>query len=130
MLPENTIPVVSKITPTDKNIVAFSINGVLTNAEIENLYGLLDAAIAQQDQINLILIFKEYDGMDWKSLFAKDTAPIRAEAAKKINRYAIVGGPAWLNPAISILQPLKQNKIKWFSQIDEKKAWDFINTKP
>lgn len=93
MLPEDTIPVISKIKTNRAGAIGFSINGVLASSDVENLYGLFEAEAEGFDHIDMIVIFKEYDGIDWESLFNEDTAKIRAEAFKKLRRYAIVGGP-------------------------------------
>lgn len=130
MLPEDTLPVVSKIKTNRPAAIAFSINGVLSTSDVENLYGLFSAEAEGFDHIDMIVIFKEYDGIDWESLFNKDTAKIRAEAFQKLNRYAIVGGPSWFKLAFEFFSPLGRSKAKWFSQKNICEAWDYIEAKP
>ncbi|MHC5307049.1 SpoIIAA family protein [Bartonella sp. LJL80] len=130
MLPENTLSVISKIATDRSDALAFSVNGVLTSADVENLYGLFDAAADHKDDIDMIVIFKEYEGIDWGALFNEDTAAIRSEAFKKLRRYAIVGGPSWLNLAIEFFRPFGKIDAKWFSLEDENEAWAYINAKP
>lgn len=130
MLPEDTLSVVSKIKTNRRDAIGFSINGVLSAADVENLYGLFEAEAEGFDHIDMIVIFKEYDGIDWESLFNEDTAKIRAEAFQKLNRYAIVGGPSWLNLAFEFFRPLGQIKAKWFSQKNIREAWGYIEAKP
>lgn len=130
MLPEDTIPVVSKIKTNRPDAIGFNINGVLTSGDVENLYGLFDAEAANQEHIDLIVIFNEYDGIDWPALFNEDLAKIRAEAFKKLRRYAIVGGPSWFNLAIEFVRPFDKIDTKWFAPEDVAKAWNYIDAKP
>lgn len=130
MLPEDTIPVISKIKTNRAGAIGFSVNGVLASSDVENLYGLFEAEAEGQNHIDMIVIFKEYDGIDWESLFNEDTARIRAEAFKKLRRYAIVGGPFWLNLAIEFFRPFGRIETKWFASENIDKAWDYIGAKP
>ena len=130
MLPEDTIPVISKIKTNRAGAIGFSINGVLASSDVENLYGLFEAEAEGFNHIDMIVIFKEYDGIDWESLFNEDTARIRAEAFKKLRRYAIVGGPSWLNLAIEFFRPFGRIETKWFASENIDKAWDYIGAKP
>ena len=130
MLPEDTIPVISKIKTNRAGAIGFSVNGVLASSDVENLYGLFEAEAEGQNHIDMIVIFKEYDGIDWESLFNEDTAKIRAEAFKKLRRYAIVGGPSWLNLAIEFFRPFGRVETKWFASENIDKAWDYIEAKP
>ena len=130
MLPEDTIPVISKIKTNRAGAIGFSVNGVLASSDVENLYGLFEAEAEGQNHIDMIVIFKEYDGIDWESLFNEDTAKIRAEAFKKLRRYAIVGGPSWLNLAVEFFRPFGRVETKWFASENIDKAWDYIGAKP
>lgn len=130
MLPEDTIPVISKIKTNRAGAIGFSVNGVLASSDVENLYGLFEAEAEGQNHIDMIVIFKEYDGIDWESLFNEDTARIRAEAFKKLRRYAIVGGPSWLNLAIEFFRPFGRIETKWFASENIDKAWNYIGAKP
>lgn len=130
MLPEDTISVVSKIKTNRPDAIGFNINGILTSGDVENLYGLFDAEAVNQEHIDLIVIFNEYDGIDWPALFNEDLAKIRAEAFKKLRRYAIVGGPSWFNLAIEFVRPFGKIDTKWFAPEDVAKAWNYIDAKP
>ena len=130
MLPEDTIPVISKIKTNRAGAIGFSVNGVLASSDVENLYGLFEAEADGFNHIDMIVIFKEYDGIDWESLFNEDTANIRAEAFKKLRRYAIVGGPSWLNLAVEFFRPFGRVETKWFASENIDKAWDYIEAKP
>lgn len=130
MLPEDTLSVVSKIKTDRAGAIAFSINGVLASSDVENLYGLFEAEAEGQDHISMIVIFKEYDGIDWESLFNEDTAKIRAEAFKKLKRYAIVGGPDWLNLAVEFFRPFGRVETKWFSLNNIDEGWKYIGARP
>lgn len=130
MLPEDTIPVISKIKTNRAGAIGFSVNGVLASSDVENLYGLFEAEAEGSKHIDMIVIFKEYDGIDWESLFNEDTARIRAEAFKKLRRYAIVGGPSWLKLAVEFFRPFGRVETKWFGSEQTDDGWNYIDAKP
>lgn len=130
MLPENTISPLRKIALSRDDALAIAIGGPMTSADVENFYGLLDAAAASYKTFDVIVIFDEYDGIDWTAFLRPDTVKMGHDLKSKIKRYAIVGGPGWLSLAINFLHPALSADIRWFDTNAIENAWLFIDAHP
>ncbi|WP_199194685.1 STAS/SEC14 domain-containing protein [Phyllobacterium phragmitis] len=126
MRPETTIPVVRRIPTNRADAFAFTIEGHLSNADVENVYGLLEAAYEQHDKIDLLVRLNGYEGFDWNAAFKDTTFAMQTRSLKHIRRYAIVGGPAWIHVCANLLKPFLSIDMKTFDSSDEIKAWQWI----
>jgi hypothetical protein len=126
MRPETTIPVVRRIPTNRDDAFAFAIEGHLSNADIENLYGLLDAAYEQHDKIDLLLRLDGFEGLDWSATFKDSTFTMQSRSLKHIRRYAIVGAPAWISFSASLMKPFLSIEMRTFTAEEESEAWKWI----
>lgn len=124
------IPVVRRI-PTDRDdVFAFTIEGHLDDASLENLYGLLDAAYETHEEIDLLIRLTGYEGFDWTSAFSESTLSMRSKSLKKLRRYAIIGGPLWVQASITLMQPFLSIELRAFDADDEGEAWEWLSAHP
>ncbi|MBB2971057.1 STAS/SEC14 domain-containing protein [Mesorhizobium sp. RMAD-H1] len=126
MRPETTIPVVRRIPTNRQDAFAFTIEGHLTSADVENVYGLLEAAYEQHDRIDLLVKLDGYEGFDWNAAFKDTTLAMQTRSLKHIRRYAIVGGPTWVNVCANMLKPFLSIEMKTFDSAEEAEAWAWI----
>lgn len=125
-----SIPVVRRI-PTDReDVFAFAIEGHLDDASLENLYGLLDAAYADHEEIDLLIRLSGYDGVDWSSAFSQSMISLREKSLRQLRRYAIIGGPVWLQTSVALLRPFLTIDIRTFEVDEEEEAWQWLETTP
>ncbi|RCS25422.1 STAS/SEC14 domain-containing protein [Phyllobacterium salinisoli] len=126
MRPETTIPVVRQIPTNRADVFAFTIEGHLTSADIENVYGLLEGAYEQHDKIDLLVRLDGYEGFDWNAAFKDTTLSMQTRSLKHIRRYAIVGGPTWIHMSAGLLKPFLSIEMKTFDSAEEAEAWKWI----
>lgn len=107
-----------------------ALKGGLNDADIENLFGLMEAEATLHEKFNIIIIFYEADAVEWSALLKPDAMSMSNELREKIDHYAIVGGPNWLALATSFLRPFMAANFKWFSSDDIESAWDFVESRP
>jgi len=124
------IPVIRRIPTNREDVFAFAIEGHLDDASLENLYGLLDAAYEGHDEIDLLIRLTGYDGVDWGSAFSESMLSMRAKSLRHLRRYAIVGGPLWIQASVTLMQPFLSIKMKTFESEDESKAWEWLSAEP
>ncbi|NNU61312.1 STAS/SEC14 domain-containing protein [Brucellaceae bacterium VT-16-1752] len=130
MMRNEDIPVVRRI-PTDRNdVFAFAIEGHLDDSSLENLYGLLDAAYEQYDEIDLLIRLTGYEGVDWTAAFSESMLSMRSKSLKHLRRYAIVGGPLWIQASITLMQPFLSIEMRSFEADEEQDAWEWLSAKP
>ncbi|WP_420962770.1 STAS/SEC14 domain-containing protein [Brucella sp. IR073] len=126
MRPETTIPVVRRIPTNREDAFAFAVEGHLTSADIENLYGLLEAAYEQHEKIDLLVRLDGFEGIDWSATFKDSTFAMQSRSLKHIRRYAIVGAPAWITLSASLVKPFLSIEMKTFTAEEEADAWKWI----
>ena len=124
------IPVIRRISTNREDVFAFAIEGHLDDASLENLYGLLDAAYEGHDEIDLLIRLTGYDGVDWGSAFSESMLSMRAKSLRHLRRYAIVGGPLWIQASVTLMQPFLSIEMKTFETEDESKAWEWLSAEP
>lgn len=124
------MPAARRIETTAGQAQAFELAGHISEADIENLYGLLEGAYAIHPEIDLLIRFVDYDGIDWKTLFSKTAASGGSHASRHIRRTALVGGPDWIATAAGFLAPFVSLDLKHFEAGDEALAWAHIGAAP
>lgn len=124
------MPPFRRIDTDSDNVFAFEIAGHFTSADIENAYGLLDAAYEGHDKIDILLRASGYDGFDWSALLDLTTYKGKMKALHHIRRYALVGGPVWMGPIVELFAPLASIETKHFDAADEAKAWEWLGAEP
>ncbi len=124
------IPVVRRIPASRDDVFAFAVEGYLNDAALENLYGLLDAAYEEHDKIDLLIRLSGYDGFDWGSAFSESMLTLRAKSLRHLRRYAIVGGPVWIQASIRLMHPFLSIEMRGFETEDEPEAWAWLEAQP
>lgn len=130
MKPRTIQSALREIQAARPNAFVFAVSVTITAQDIELLYKCLQEQSAAYNQFDLMIIFNEYDGLDWGMLFNKDTANTRQNIFRKLRRYALVGGPSWLPMAIDFFRPFGVIETQWFTLEEIEKAWAFLGTHP
>lgn len=126
----DTPPAIRRIDTDREDICALEIVGHFTAADLENAYGLLDAAYSLHDSVDLLVRITRYDGFDWSVMFDEATIGNKIKALSHVHRYAVVGGPGWMHAAIGIFAPLTSIETRHFVIADEAAAWAWIGANP
>ena len=124
------MPVIRRIPTNRDDVFAFAIEGHLDDASLENLYGLLDAAYETHEKIDLLIRLIGYEGFDWTAAFSESMSSMRAKSLKQLRRYAIVGGPLWIQASITLMQPFLSIELRAFEANEENEAWEWLDAGP
>ncbi|EEY08085.1 conserved hypothetical protein [Brucella pinnipedialis M163/99/10] len=71
-----------------------------------------------------------YEGVDWVSAFSESMLSIRSKSLKHLRRYAIIGGPLWIQASITLVQPFLSIEVRAFDPDEEQDAWEWLDAKP
>ena len=126
---DERIPTVRKIATDRPDAQAFELCGQITSADVENVYGLLEAAYGSHDTIDLLIRITDYEGVEWNALHLDTTRALETHSLQHIRRYAVVGGPAWLKGAIALFSPFFPMRMRHFDSAEEAEAWAFIDAR-
>jgi hypothetical protein len=124
------VPAIRRIETDRSDLCALEIVGHFTAADLENAYGLLEAAYMLHEKIDVLVRITHYDGFDWSAVFTRSTARGKTRALGRIGKYAVVGGPGWMRAVLTIFGPLTSIKTKHFDAADESRAWEWIGASP
>jgi hypothetical protein len=124
------LPVIRRIDTDRADLCALEIVGHFTAADLQNAYGILEAAYTDHEKIDLFVRVSYYDGFDWDVASSGATIRGKVNALRHIRKYAVVGGPTWVRAIISIFAPLTSVKTKHFDAADEAAAWEWIGGHP
>lgn len=127
MIVHDNPPLIRRVDTGRDDAFAFEIAGRLAAPDIENMYGLLEAAYELHDRIDLLVLVRTYEGFDWNAALSRSTFTGKAHALKHIRRYAVVGGPGWMRMAIGLLKPFAPMEMKHFSADQEAAAWAWLD---
>lgn len=123
-------PAIRMIATTDPKVLAFEVDGHLAAKDMQPVADTLQAAFDKQKKVRLLNRFKKFDGFDWALVRQEATIRMKLNALRHVERYAVVGGPEWMEGAIKLVNPLFKIEIRHFQADEENEAWAWIGAKP
>ncbi len=123
------VPAVRQIATDRADCSAFDIVGQVTSADVENLFGLLEAAYALNDQIDLLVRMVDHDGVNWSDVSSATISEGKRLAQEHVRRCAAVGEPNWI-PDVTGFFTRPDVELKHFASEHEAEAWAWIGARP
>lgn len=124
------LPAIRRIDADREDLCALEVVGRFTAADLENAYGLLQAAYERHDKIDLLVRISDYEGFDWNAALDESVTGLKSQALPHIRKYAVVGGPAWMRLAIGVFSPFMSIEARHFAIEHEAAAWEWIGGQP
>lgn len=125
-----SIPAVRRIETSRADLSAFEIDGHVSAADAENLYGLLEAAYALHDRIDVLVRLIDHDGIDWNEIDPDTLARGKELARAHVRRCAAVGGPDWTGAVRGWFEPAVEVELRHFTADAEGEAWAWLGARP
>lgn len=130
MHPLEPVPAIRRIDTDRADLCALEVVGQLTSADIENTFGLIEAAQVGHEAIDLMVRLSGYEGFDWDGIFSAATLRGKRDALRRVRRCAIIGGPAWISTGFGLLGLVAPLESRHFGEADEEAAWEWLGTRP
>lgn len=124
--PLERIPAVRRLDTNREDLFAVEIAGHVSEADIENLYGLLEGAYTIHPQIDLLMRFVNHDGVDWTDVPSDTVEAGRSHAARHIRRCAAIGDSSVTKRFLRIFAPAEEGEARSFAAEEERQAWDWM----
>jgi len=114
---------IEQLPETSGKILGFRMSGKLHDADYKMFVPLIDAAIAKEGKVRLLVEFHDFQGWDAHALW--DDVKFATTHCTKLERIAMVGEKTWQKWMAAVCKPFTMAKIHYFdaSQIDAAKAW-------
>jgi hypothetical protein len=123
-------PSVHAIATTRPDVIAFEISGRLRGGDMRRVIAMTDKALKAHEKLRVLLRVRDFDGIGLDALREEGLASIKMRGAKQIDRYALVGGPAWMQIVASWSAPLIATRIRYFEPEREDEAWRWLEAEP
>jgi hypothetical protein len=109
--------------PSTGNVLAFRMSGKLHNEDYTHFAPAVDAAVAQQDKIRLLLHFQDFHGWDPHALW--DDIRLSTRNCFHIEKIAMVGDRTWEKWMARICSHFTMARLRYFdaSEINAARVW-------
>ncbi len=119
----------SPISTSKDDVLAFSLRGPITAADFQQAATILDNAYKNHQKIGLLV--RIVGPMSARlEVFGKKLLQVKLDALRHVERYAIVGGPDWLEGATKLMNPLFRMEVRHFDLDEEEDAWQWLGATP
>jgi hypothetical protein len=120
-----------KIIETDRpDALAFEIDGHIDKAEMDAVTAHFLRAAQGLDKVSMLGRIRRLGGFETSGLVSGDFFAMKRSFLEHMDRYAVVGGPAWLKTTLNSLAPLFRVEIRHFEADEEAEAWAWIGARP
>ena len=121
---------VTLIETDSPDVFAFELDGRIGAEEMHALVGRINALMdGRPGPVRLLARFKDFR-MPAPAAVDGDYLRMKLRALHRVERYAVVGGPAWLPVWISAMSPLFRPELRHFPADREAEAWDWLGAAP
>jgi len=123
-------PALSFIETNNPLVLAYSIDGTMSKADIEHAIVTLQPHLARElGPISVLGRFGDVRFSDPASFFDERYIRFKKDTLARVERYAIVGGPTWLQLMIEATAPFVPFDLRYFEKSDEAAAWDWVGAR-
>ena len=120
-----------KVIESDRaDVFGFELDGRLTRREIEAVSDYFQHRFEEPGSVSLLGRIRRIEGIDPLIFFSGNYFRMKLNALQKVDRYALVGGPAWLEGWVEWVDPLVKADIRHFDADEEGIAWAWLGAEP
>lgn len=121
-----------RLIPTNKiNVFAFELTGRVCAEKMQEVVREITSRMdAVEGKIRMLGRFRNFRVPEPRAVFDSDYFRMKLSALRRVERYAVVGGPAWFRDWISLVAPLLRIDIRYFSTDEEPAAWQWLDASP
>ena len=123
-------PALKFIETNNPLVLAYSIDGTMSTADMEQAVETLEPRLTRElGPISVLGRFGEVRFSNPASFFDERYIRFKKDTLARVERYAVVGGPAWLRLMIEATAPFVQFDLRYFEKTDEAAAWDWVGAR-
>ena len=123
-------PAITMIETTAPHVLAFEVNGKIGPEDTRRLISAFNTAMANCERIRVLVRVLRFAGVTLESLRQEGLVEAKLKGWQKVERYAVVGGPSWIEGLAKGFAPLVGIETRHFSAEDEAHAWSWVGAEP
>jgi hypothetical protein len=124
------IPALRVIPTTRGDTYAFVWNGRISAEDAVEFEKALQPALERQGKIRLLGRIEHLGGIAAGAITESGLLALKRALLRKVERYAIVGGPSWLKRYVAFLRPWTKIEVRFFDSAVEDDAWTWLEARP
>jgi len=123
-------PALRNIETDQANVIGYELDGKLTAPELEIVADYFNETLKQPGPVRILGRIRNLAGMEPSAAVSGKYLGMKLAALAKVERYAVVGGPAWLTGWIGAIAPLVKTEMRCFELDKEADAWAWLGARP
>ena len=124
-------PALKIIPTTSLSVFAYEIDGSVTAADMDKAVAEFGPRLESgSGPLRGLARIGELDFPSVSALIRDNYLDLKKDTLARLDRYAIVGGPDWLQKAVKVMAPLLGFEIRHFELSEEPAAWEWIGLAP
>jgi SpoIIAA-like len=128
--PVAATPSVQLIETTRPDVIAFQVDGRIRGDDMRRLVAVFDEASQMHARVRVLARIARFDGVSLEALRSQALPSVKLRAWRRVERYAMVGGPDWMETAARWAVPLVPVETRHFRLDQEEEAWKWLDAKP
>lgn len=128
--PRSGKPALRFIDTTQPGTYAVVWDGTPSTSDLRRVIEVLTPAFETRESVRLMLRLDNLAGIEPLSVVQSGFVPLKLLGLRKLERYAIVGGPAWLPRYVGLAARLVPFEIRHYNAAQEALAWRWLGAEP
>ncbi|HET6332245.1 MAG TPA: STAS/SEC14 domain-containing protein [Polyangiales bacterium] len=128
--PRAALPALRLISTTRPDTYAYVWNGKITRADVEHVLGTLRHELETHISVRVLGRIEHIGGFQPTALLQSSLMRVKLLGVRKIERYAVVGGPKWLPQYVALMKKITDIDFRYFGFANEREAWNWLEARP
>jgi hypothetical protein len=123
-------PALRTFATSEADVLGFEMNGKVGPDDLKPALDEFAAFLEKHETVRLLNRVRHF-GFDPRVLLQGGLLSVKLAAMRKVEKYAVVGAPSWVEKAVAMMNPLVPDmEIRTFPAEKEAEAWQWIGAKP
>lgn len=123
-------PALRLITTSRPDTYGYVWNGKITRADVEHVLGTLRHELENHISVRVLGRIEHIGGFQPAAFLQSSLLRVKLLGLRKIERYALVGGPPWLPRYVALAKRITGIDMRHFDSATESEAWAWLEAKP
>jgi SpoIIAA-like len=128
--PRAELPALRLLATSRPDTYAYVWNGKITRADVEHVLGALRVDLQSHVSVRVLGRIENMSGFQPTALLQSSLLRVKLLGVRKIERYAVVGGPNWLPKYVALAKRITRIDMRHFKLEDENAAWAWLEARP
>jgi SpoIIAA-like len=106
------------------------VNGRIRRDDMHLLVGAFAQALGAHERLRVLVRVVSFDGVTLEALREEGLASVKMRGWRQVERYALVGGPAWMAGVTGRVAPVTRIPTRHFDVAQEDEAWHWLEAEP